>query len=230
MFANGFSAVNVSCPRIPRRLTRFAVATTLGVVDLIRNHHGFDRWARSYDRSLLQPLLFTPTHLAALVAAVDAGAHPRVVLDLGCGTGRLLERAAETWPDARSIGVDAAPGMIAEAKRKHQGDPRLRFEVGDAAALPLDPSSIDLALSTISFHHWADQLGGVREVARVLRPGGLFVLADIRPPLLLRPILRGFHASRSRQRLFEKGGLTLVEQRRPLRLGGHVLITVGRRA
>ena len=86
-----------------------------------------------------------------------------------------------------------------------------------------------MAFSTISFHHWADQLSGVRQVARVLRPGGLFVLADIRPMLLLLPVMRRFHGSRSRQRLFKDGGLTVVEQRRPLRLGGYVLVTVGRK-
>jgi ubiquinone/menaquinone biosynthesis C-methylase UbiE len=197
----------------------------------VERHRLFDRWAPRYDQSLLQPLLFSPTHIAVLDAAVDAGAHPRNVLDLGCGTGRLLERAAQQWPDAHFIGVDLSSQMIAEARKKHTADGRFRFEVGDAAALSqvVEPAFVDVAFSTISFHHWSDQLGGVLQVARVLRPGGLFVLADIRPPLLLRPIMRRFHGIRSRQRLFEDGGLTVVEQRRPLRLGRHVLITVGRK-
>jgi len=210
-------------------LTTSRLAPRLGSVDAEQDRRHFDRWAPRYDRSLLQSLLFSPTHVAALNGASDAGAHPREVLDLGCGTGRLLERAAERWPDAHFIGVDVAPQMIAEARKKHTGDIRFRFEVGDAAALPLEPASIDVAFSTISFHHWADQLSGVRQVARVLRPGGLFVLADIRPMLLLLPVMRRFHGSRSRQRLFKDGGLTVVEQRRPLRLGGYVLVTVGRK-
>jgi SAM-dependent methyltransferase len=199
-------------------------------VDVERDRRYFDRWAPRYDRSLLQPILFAPTHVAVLDAAAEAGAHAGNVLDLGCGTGRLLQRAAKRWPGARFIGVDLSPRMIAEARNKHAGDERFRFEVGDAAALSrsLEPAYVDVAFSTISFHHWSDQLGGVLQVARVLRPGGLFVLADIRPPLLLRPIMRRFHGSRSRRRLFEDGGFTVVEQRRPLRLGGQVLITVGR--
>lgn len=195
-----------------------------------RDHLHFDRWAPRYDRSLLQPLLFSPTHAAVLDAAVEAGANPREVLDLGCGTGRLLERATRKWPDARFIGIDASPQMVAQARRKHSGDQRFRFEVADAAALPLEPASVDLALSTISFHHWADQVGGVRQVAAVLRPGGQFVLADFQPPLLLRPVLSRFHARLSREKLFTAGGLTVVSQRQPLRLGGYVLITVGRKA
>ena len=198
-------------------------------MDVERDRRHFDHWAPRYDRSLLQPVLFSPAHVAVLNAATEAGVHPRDVLDLGCGTGRLLERAAHEWPDARFIGVDLSPAMIAEARRKHAGDPRFRFEVGDAAALPLVPASVDVAFSTISFHHWGDQLGGVRQVARVLRPGGLFVLADIRPPWLLRPVMRRFHASRSRRRLFEDGGLEVIEQRRPLRMGRQVLVTAGRK-
>jgi ubiquinone/menaquinone biosynthesis C-methylase UbiE len=190
---------------------------------------GFDRWAAGYDQSLLQPVLFSPTHVAVLDAATGAGAHPGDVLDIGCGTGRLLERAAAKWPDARLVGVDLSSQMIAEARRKYPGASRFRFEVGDAAALPLEPDSVDLAFSTLSFHHWTDQPGGVRQVARVLRPGGLFVLADIRPPLLLRPVMRGFHASRSRRRLFEAAGLEVIEHRRPWSTVRQVLLTVGRK-
>jgi len=199
-------------------------------VDLERDRRHFDHWAPQYDRSLLQPVFFSPIHVATLSAATKAGAHPHDVLDLGCGTGRLLERAADRWPDARFVGIDVSSMMIEQARRKHSGEARFRFEVADAAGLPLAPASVDVALTTLSFHHWADQLGGVREVARVLRPNGLFILADIRPPVVLRPILRRFHASRSRQKLFREAGLTVAGHQRPWRLGGTVLITVGRKA
>lgn len=189
----------------------------------------FDRWAPSYDRSLLQPILFRPTHAAVVDAARDAGARPRDVLDVGCGTGALLERAAQQWPEARLIGIDASEQMAAEAGRKHAGDGRYRFQVADAAALPQPDDSVDLALSTISFHHWPDQAGGVAEVARVLRDSGVFVLADIRPPWLLRRLMGRFHAEGSRRRLLAAGGFEVIEQRRPWRLGGHVLVTVGRK-
>lgn len=198
-------------------------------MDVERDRRLFNRWASRYDRSVWQPVLFSPTHVAVLDAAEDVGQNPRDVLDFGCGTGRLLQRAADRWPEAHLTGVDSSSQMIAEARRKHASDGRFRFEVGDAASLPLESASMDVALSTISFHHWGDQLGGVRQVARVLRPGGIFVLGDIRPPLLLRPVMRRFHSDGSRQRLFEDGGLKVVEQRRPLRMGGHVLITVGRK-
>jgi ubiquinone/menaquinone biosynthesis C-methylase UbiE len=204
-------------------------------MQLRRLLHNFDRdvfeaWAPLYDESLLQPLLFVPAHAAVLDAAESRGARLHDILDVGCGTGRLLGRAADRWPDARLVGVDVASNMLAKAKGKYGDDARFRFELGDAAALPLTSDSIDVAFSTLSFHHWGDQAGGLRQVARVLRLGGLFVLADIRPPPLLGLVLRRLHAEDARQRLFEACGFSVVEQRRPPGLGGQVLLTVGRKA
>ncbi len=198
-------------------------------MDIERDRHHFDRWAPRYDRSPAQWLLFSPAHEQVLVLAEAAGAHPRDILDLGCGTGRLIERAARRWPDARLVGIDPSPAMIAEARRKTANDSRMHFEVAEAAALPLPDACIDLAVTTLSFHHWGDQPAGLREVARVLRPGGVFVLADITPPLLLRPVLRRFHAPRARRRLFAQAGLEVAAERRPLRLGGTVLLTAASR-
>ncbi|HET6439694.1 MAG TPA: methyltransferase domain-containing protein [Anaeromyxobacter sp.] len=148
----------------------------------------FDRWAATYDRSILQSLLFEPTHQVALKAGSALGPPPRDVLDVGCGTGRLLEAAGDRWKGAHCTGVDLSEDMLAEARRKHEGDGRFTFSQGDASSLPLESASFDLVLSTMSFHHWSDQVAGVREIARVLRPRGLFVLADVDFPLV--PILR----------------------------------------
>jgi ubiquinone/menaquinone biosynthesis C-methylase UbiE len=198
-----------------------------------RDRGRFDAWASRYDRSLLQLALFEPTHRAVLDAAANAGVDPHDLLDIGCGTGKFLEEASRRWPEARLTGVDAAPNMIAEARKKHSGDARFRFEVGDSAALQLADASFDLAVTTVSFHHWSDQAAGVREVARVLRPGGVFVLADIAPPILLallRLVVKRFHGPDSRRRLFDQAALSVAADWRPLRLAGNVLITVGRKA
>jgi len=180
----------------------------------------FDRWAPRYDRSTQQRFFFGPAHAAALTAASAGGVAPRDVLDVGCGTGRLLERACQQWPEARFVGIDAAPQMIAEAKRKNDGDARFHFEVADAVLLSSRASSVDAVFSSFSHHHWSDQQEGVREISRVLRPGGVFVLVNIE---LCRE-------ADSRQRLFENAGLKVIEQRRPLRLAGAVLLTVGRKS
>jgi ubiquinone/menaquinone biosynthesis C-methylase UbiE len=65
--------------------------------------------------------------------------------------------------------------MIAEAIRLN---PKATFRRAFAEALPFPDQSADIVVSSLSFHHWADQEKGLREIARVLRPGGYFCLAD----------------------------------------------------
>ncbi len=181
----------------------------------------FDRWARSYDRSLLQRVLFEPVHDAALDAFSAAGGPPREVVDVGCGTGRLLEAAGRRWSGARLTGIDVSEAMIAEAWRKYKGDARFIFRQGDACALPLRSASFDAAFSTYSFHYWGNQTSGMREVARVLQPGGLFVLADVDAPLMFvtNPLLKwidglNFRRPEDIQRLLEQAELAVVTRHR----------------
>ena len=181
----------------------------------------FDHWAPRYDRSILQRLMFGPVHDAVLNAFSAAAAPPHDVLDVGCGTGRLLESAARRWTEARLTGIDASAAMVAEAQRTHDGDPRFAFKQGNASDLPLEAASWDAAFSTISFHHWGDQVGGIRSVARVLRPGGLFVLADVDVPFLSlwRPLFEwtghvSFQGPPAIRRLMEQAGFSVVSQRR----------------
>lgn len=68
----------------------------------------------------------------------------------------------DAWPEAHLAGVDPAQGMLEVARHL---TPEARFYLGSGEALPLEDASVDLALSTISFHHWQDQAAGVREVA-----------------------------------------------------------------
>jgi ubiquinone/menaquinone biosynthesis C-methylase UbiE len=181
----------------------------------------FDHRAASYDRSIRQRLVFGPVHDAALKALTAAGGPPQDVLDVGCGTGRLLEAAADRWGRAQLTGVDLSEKMITEAQRKHEGDPRFSFKQGDASALPFVAASFDVAFSTMSFHHWRDQASGIREVARVLRPGGLFVLADVDAPFIfaIGPLLSWIDGSKFRapadiRRLLEGAELSVVAFRR----------------
>lgn len=162
-----------------------------------------------------------------IVAARLDGGGPGAVLDIGCGTGRLLRRAGRRWPDARLLGVDPAPGMIEMARRL---TPDATFLHGSGEELPVPDSTVDAAFSTISFHHWVDQAAGVREVARVLRPSSYFCLADGVIPSLaggLIPHAR-IHTRHEIAELFEQAGLSVVAQARIL--GGAVLATLGKRS
>jgi ubiquinone/menaquinone biosynthesis C-methylase UbiE len=186
----------------------------------------FERWSATYERSLLQRTLFDRVHAAVLDAIAAMGAAPTSILDIGCGTGRLLRAMQARWPEARLFGVDPTEGMVRVAR---QLTPQATFFGGAAETLPLPDASVELAVSTVSFHHWADQAAGLRAIARVLRPGGRFLLADVSSP---RWIARLFGNVRARDRatlraLFAGAGLRVVSQR-PI-LGRFVVLTIGER-
>ena len=131
--------------------------------------------------------------------AVRAIPAPQRVLDVGCGTGYLLRRLADRYPEAAGLtGVDPAPAMIAAA-RAAADDDRLRWLAGTAEALPFPAGAFDLVVSTTSFDHWADQRAGLSECDRVLAPGGWLVLTDLFSPLLL-PTLVGGRRRKARTR------------------------------
>jgi ubiquinone/menaquinone biosynthesis C-methylase UbiE len=116
--------------------------------------------------------------------------------------------------------------MIEQARRL---TPEATFHPGSGEAVPLEDSSVDVAFSTVSFHHWADQAAGVREVVRVLRPGGYFCLADGSLPWMLGGLIphTRIHTRTEMRELFERAGLAVRSQRR-IAAGG-VLATVGQK-
>lgn len=156
-------------------------------------HGDFEAWSSTYDESAMQRLFFDRVHARVVreVRAVLRGVAAPVVLDAGCGTGRLLARLRAGMPSATLIGVDAAAGMIDVASGKDEllG---VRLSVAAVEALPLEDASCDAVVSTISFHHWADQAAGLAEVARVLRPGGALLLVDLYARGPLRGVVSRF--------------------------------------
>lgn len=183
----------------------------------------FDRWGSTYERSWMQQCLFDPVHSSVLRQAASRF-KPANVLDIGCGSGRLLRKVHDYWPEAHLSGADPAQGMLSVAR---QLTPEARFYIGSGEALPLEDASVDLALSTISFHHWQDQAAGVREVARVLRPRGSFLLADFTFPTWLARLLprSRFYSAAQMRALFEQAGLDIQAQ--PATLSRLVRITIG---
>ena len=115
------------------------------------------------------------TTMLSIIAQYKPATPIASILDVGCGTGRLLRALASRYPDAQLNGIDPAEQMIHEATKLHS---HASFNVGPAEKLPYADNTFDLVCSSISFHHWADQAQGLREIARVLRAGGMFCLAD----------------------------------------------------
>ena len=104
-------------------------------------------------------------------------------LDVACGTGifarALLPHCAEV------TGLDATEAMLDRARtatQDQEGADRITFLTGDAGKMPFDSDSFDLVVSRLAIHHFPNPEEQVREIARVVRPGGRVVIVDITSP------------------------------------------------
>ena len=100
------------------------------------------------------------------------------VVDVGTGVGHTLRRVAPCFRSA--VGVDATREMLEAgiAVLANAGVTNAVLVQADATAVPIASDSADVVTSRLAAHHFADAAGAFREIARILRPGGLFVLVD----------------------------------------------------
>jgi ubiquinone/menaquinone biosynthesis C-methylase UbiE/DNA-binding transcriptional ArsR family regulator len=135
----------------------------------------FSDVADEWDR-LRGELFGATSDLQLLPALLD----PDVVVgDLGCGSGRI---AATIAPYARAVvAVDSSPEMLDVARSRLAGFANVELVEGRIEQLPLASASLDLALVVHLLHHIVDPSAALAEVARVLRPGGRLVIADVLP-------------------------------------------------
>ncbi|MDM9380122.1 class I SAM-dependent methyltransferase [Chlorogloeopsis sp. ULAP01] len=135
----------------------------------------FDRWAPSYD--WLFPSVFYQAIHKRLLEYVNLPPQANV-LDLGCGTGRLLTRLADHFPDLHGTGLDLSSQMLRVARHSNRHHPRLIYIEGKAKSLPFADGQFDAVFNTISFLHYPEPKQVFAEVARVLKEGGCFYLVD----------------------------------------------------
>ena len=112
------------------------------------------------------------TAARTLSALTDRCANPASLLDAGCGTGLLLERIEDP---SRLAGLDRSAAMLAEAGWRLPRAPLVR---GDATTLPFADASFAAAVTNSALHHLPDPAVAVRELFRVLAPGGACVWTD----------------------------------------------------
>ncbi len=107
-------------------------------------------------------------------------------LDAGCGSGWVVRYLARQFPQAQFTGVDLNPDYVAfaEARAAAERLDNVTFSVGNAFDLPFPAAGFDLTWSQFVLYHLPDPLAGVRELARVTRPGGRVVAAAHERPML----------------------------------------------
>lgn len=148
--------------------------------DKVQATDEFNRWSEGYDRCVLQWMLFDPTHRTMLTRLEErySGREARI-LDVGCGTGKFIDRIRSALPMASVWGVDLVGPMLHQGMHRwarHRGS--VQPIQADSERLPFADNQFDAITCAHSFHHYPDQAQAVAEMYRVLRPGGRLLLVD----------------------------------------------------
>ena len=161
--------MNAADPRQVFQLDRRAVA------------RAFDRASDSYDAAAELQERVRGELLGRLA---ELKVTPRTVLDLGAGTGHATRALKRLYPQALTVAVDIAPGMLARARAQSRWLRRFERVRADAYALPFRDHSFDLVFSSLMLQ-WCDDLDAVfAEISRVLAPGGLLLFSTFGPGTL----------------------------------------------
>jgi ubiquinone/menaquinone biosynthesis C-methylase UbiE len=140
----------------------------------------FIRWSDSYDRCILQWLIFGPSHRTLIRRVREVvGDHPARILDVGCGTGVFAGRLRAALPRVEVYGVDLVAEMLRKGRARWRSHRAHVLPVqGDSERLPFPSGCFDIVTCSNSFHHYPRQDRAVMEMKRVLRPGGRLMIVD----------------------------------------------------
>ena len=139
------------------------------------NQEKFDDWAPTYEDGRYDFFRGMQERVLSRLGLKDG----MNLLDIGCGTGWAVRRAAVlVGPRGKACGVDLSVKMIEQARKAADGARNVEFQQANAEELPFHDSSFDRVISTMSFHHWLRPSVAMKEIARVLRPGGRVCIVD----------------------------------------------------
>jgi SAM-dependent methyltransferase len=143
---------------------------------------------------------FVGLYVQAMDGLETSGAR---VLEVGSGRGGGASYIARYLQPLSVMGLDYSAVTVRRARELNSGVPRLSFERGDAEHLPFPDASFDIVVNIESSHCYSDMVAFTTEVARVLRPGGMFTFADLRSAVLIPDL----------DKILTASGLEVVEER-----------------
>lgn len=139
----------------------------------------FDKRASSYDEGFEGKLSSRFYKLLLSQVELSAGA---TVLDVGCGTGTVLERLNKCG-GIDGYGIDVEENMIGKAKLKC---PQMSISVSDCTKTPFEDNKFDVITACMAYHHFTDRKGFAKEAARIIKHGGHLYITDPRFPWVVR--------------------------------------------
>lgn len=150
-------------------------------LDKQQARRAFSRAADSYDQAAVMQQEIVQRMLERLeLVRID----PKVIVDLGCGTGQATELLMQRYPKAMVTGLDFSLPMLAHVKRRGRWLKRPRCLCADLDHLPLAPHSVDLLFSSSALQWSQDPEQAIAEIHRVLKPGGLLMFSSFGPDTL----------------------------------------------
>ena len=163
-------------------------------------------------------------HEARLMERLGGRLDGMRVLEIGCGRGVGTEIVFERFGAREVHAFDLDPDMVEKARRRLRAYPpgRLRLSVGDAAAIEAEDGSYDAVVDFGIIHHVPDWRRAVSEVARVLRPGGLFLFEEVTRQALSRRFYRTFLLHPPPENWFGAGEFVAELERRGVEVGANV--------
>ncbi len=162
-----------------------------------------------------------------------------VILDVGCGGGSTVRKLAAVAPQGRVVGIDYSPASVAVSRQTNLDDiqrGRVQIELGSVAALPFADGTFDLVTAVETHYYWPDLAANVREIYRVLKPGGrVALIAETynggpfrRLYAIVMPLLRAaFLSDQEHRELLRQAGFADVETRHLS--GKNWILAMGRR-
>ncbi|HSR66851.1 MAG TPA: class I SAM-dependent methyltransferase [Acidobacteriota bacterium] len=194
-------------------------------------------WERALVNNPVRALL--QHHLEARLLLSKGGRlEGKRVLEIGCGRGVGVEVIFKRFGAGHVTALDLDPAMIEQAKQRlsHIPADKLTLSVGDATAIKAPDAEFDAVFDFGIVHHIPDWQGAIREVARVLKPGGLFLFEEIAKKALDRWVTRTFLDHPTENRFSLKAFLAEMERQGIRPQGevttvwfGDIFIGVGRR-
>lgn len=105
------------------------------------------------------------------------------LVDIGCGSGNLIIQIAEKLPRLNLVGVDISSEILSFANKRaieKKVDKKVEFKNGTVENLPFPNNSVDFIISTFSLHHWLNPIKAFKEIYRILKESGTFLIFDFR--------------------------------------------------
>jgi ubiquinone/menaquinone biosynthesis C-methylase UbiE len=134
----------------------------------------FEQVAYQWDK--MQKTFFSKAvrEKAISIAGVQPG---KLAADIGAGTGFITEGLIQKG--LKVIAVDQSKAMIREMRKKFQGIEAIDYRLGEAEKLPIEDKEVDCVFANMLLHHIEDPLIAIREMVRILKPGGILVITDL---------------------------------------------------